>query len=183
MSQRLCQCHVAAVRFCFSVFQEWSSPTHDELSVILCMLLLYQLYQAQAFPRKFRSFEKRCCTIEQVVDWGRNHNNLSVGDWYIGIYSRLPAAIRFASSPPRCATTSLRDKVHRLPPLGTPAPPRYVLFPFFALRRSGCVLPVAEQSLVAPHIDSYNFFLENGLSEAVKDLPPQVMQVRRKETR
>ncbi|CAM9517529.1 unnamed protein product, partial [Scytosiphon promiscuus] len=33
------------------------------------------------------------------------------------------------------------------------------------------------RSLVAPHIDSYNFFLEDGLSEAVKDLPPQVMQL------
>lgn len=35
-----------------------------------------------------------------------------------------------------------------------------------------------QQSLTAPHIESYNFFLEDGLSEAVKDLPQQVMQVR-----
>ncbi|CAN0311694.1 unnamed protein product [Hapterophycus canaliculatus] len=50
-----------------------------------------------------------------------------------------------------------------------------------AFRNFGCVPSAAvaamEQSLVAPHIDSYNFFLEDGLSEAVKDLPPQVMQL------
>ncbi|CAN0476694.1 unnamed protein product, partial [Ectocarpus sp. 12 AP-2014] len=33
------------------------------------------------------------------------------------------------------------------------------------------------RSLVAPHIESFDFFLEDGLSEAVKDMPPQVMQL------
>ncbi|CAN0019079.1 unnamed protein product, partial [Ectocarpus fasciculatus] len=33
------------------------------------------------------------------------------------------------------------------------------------------------RSLVAPHIESFDFFLEDGLSEAVKDMPPQVMEL------
>lgn len=47
----------------------------------------------------------------------------------------------------------------------------------FVPRATTNACPTPTQTLVAPHIDSYNFFLEDGLAEAVKDLPQQVMQV------
>ncbi|CAM9349586.1 unnamed protein product, partial [Sphacelaria rigidula] len=31
--------------------------------------------------------------------------------------------------------------------------------------------------LIAPHIGSFDFFLEDGLKEAVKDMPPQLFEV------
>lgn len=69
---------------------------------------------------------------------------------------------------------------HVLPSLAD-APPARILFSH-ALFVSRCVvgwLHGNTQSLVAPHIESFDFFLEDGLSEAVKDMPPQVMQVRK----
>lgn len=50
----------------------------------------------------------------------------------------------------------------------------YLVATFFP---SLCVPAGCRQNLVAPHIESYNFFLEDGLAEAVKSMQPQAMEV------
>lgn len=82
----------------------------------------------------------------------------------------LPKPSRLRTAPPRrplpLSSLPIRDahsfiSTSPIPPAANP-----------------CPTPSPQQSLVAPHIESYNFFLEDGLREAVDDLPPQVMQVR-----
>lgn len=83
-------------------------------------------------------------------------------------FSGYDAVVRLSEPPCGLPKPSRLRTPRPLPLSSSPIPPAV----------NPCPTPSPQQSLVAPHIESYNFFLEDGLREAVDDLPPQVMQVR-----